>query len=421
MKVLIVNTSERVGGAAVAACRLAVALNAYGAKATMLVSDKETDRPWVVGLPKPRRNVAEFVWERFVIWIENKFSRKDLFSVSIANAGVDITRMPEFHDADIIHLHWINQGMLSLKGIRKIVESGKPIVWTMHDMWNMTGICHYAGDCDHFVASGCKDCPIIPGLPGLFPSSERVFKKKERLYASSQISFVACSKWLEKKARGSKLLSAMSLTNIPNPIDTKIFAPAEASSIRQKHHLPTDRKLLLFGSMKVIDKRKGISYLIEACEILFRKYESERQQIAVVVLGGQADGIASQIPFPVYPVGFMNNQKDIAEIYNAVDLYVSPSLEDNLPNTIMEALACGTPCVGFEVGGIPEMIVHRVNGYIARYKSAEDLADGIYWSLFDADTPSLRENARRKVLSDYSESVVSEKYINLYRSRLNKQ
>lgn len=417
MNVLIVNTSEKVGGAAVAASRLASALNSNGTKTSMLVSQKLSEKTWVVGLPKFWKYKLDFIWERFVIWMENKFSKKDLFSVSIANAGEDITQTAEFQNADIIHLHWINQGMLSLNGIRKIVRSGKPIVWTMHDMWNMTGICHYTGDCDHYKTSECSHCPIIPGL-GILTSSVRTYKRKEKLYTSSNISFVACSQWLEVTARNSKLLSKSSLTNIPNPINTELFSPTESSLIREKYQLPQDKKLLLFGSMKVTDKRKGMHYLIEACRLFCTDYSLQKDQVEVVLLGSRSEEIIDQMPFPVHSVGFINNEKDIAEIYNAVDLFVTPSLEDNLPNTIMEALSCGTPCVGFNVGGIPEMIDHQINGYIADYKSAEDLATGIYWTLFQANTQSLTENARNKVLTHYSENVIAEKYINLYQSKL---
>ena len=150
MKVLLVNTSERTGGAAVACHRLLDALNKQGIEATMLVRDKQTDNPHVIALRKPFYMKLCFLWERFVIWANNLFSRKNLFTVSIANTGADITRLPAFKEADIIHLHWVNQGMLSLKDIRKILASGKPVVWTMHDMWPCTAICHHAQRCNRY-------------------------------------------------------------------------------------------------------------------------------------------------------------------------------------------------------------------------------------------------------------------------------
>jgi hypothetical protein len=140
VRVLIVNTSERTGGAAVAANRLMMALNNNGVKAKMLVRDKESDSLTVVGLPKSPMLNWHFLWERLVIFFHCRFSRKHLFEIDLANSGSDITKLREFQEADVIHLHWINQGMLSLSGIRKILKSGKPVVWTMHDIWPATAI-----------------------------------------------------------------------------------------------------------------------------------------------------------------------------------------------------------------------------------------------------------------------------------------
>ena len=143
MRILIVNTSENVGGAAVAANRLMEALNNNGVKAKMLVMKKTTDHITVVGLPHAWLQRLHFLWERFVIYCHLHFSRHNLFAIDIANAGTDITSLREFKEADLIHLSWINQGMLSLADIKRIVRSGKPVVWTMHDLWTATGICHY--------------------------------------------------------------------------------------------------------------------------------------------------------------------------------------------------------------------------------------------------------------------------------------
>src|SRR5574344_2559131 len=160
MRVLIVNTSEKTGGAAVAANRLMEALKNNGVKAKMLVREKETEQITVVGLPGSWRLQWHFLWERLVIFIYSHFRRDHLFEIDIANSGTDITSLPEFKEADVIHLNWINQGFLSLKGIRKILESGKPVVWTLHDMWEFTGVCHYAADCENFKAH-CHDCPLL--------------------------------------------------------------------------------------------------------------------------------------------------------------------------------------------------------------------------------------------------------------------
>jgi glycosyltransferase involved in cell wall biosynthesis len=412
MRVLLVNTSERIGGAAIAANRLMEALKNNGIKAKLLVRDKQTDEISVVGLNKKEHD-KHFMWERFMIWRANHFKKDNLFAVDIADAGTDITKIREFQQADVIHLHWINQGMLSLKNIQKILLSGKPVVWTMHDMWPCTGICHHARECTNYQTV-CRQCPYLYGGGSDKDLSTKVFYQKRDLYKTAPITFVACSHWLENLAHKSTLLAGQTVLCIPNPINTTFFRPQDKKEARAKCMLPAQGKLLLFGSVKVSDKRKGIDYFIEACKILNEKHPELKESLSVVVFGNQSEQLEQALPFRVYPLNFVNNDRDLVNIYNAVDLYATPSLEENLPNTIMESMACGVPCVGFNIGGIPEMIDHRENGYVAEYKSAEDFANGIHWVLAEADYSHLSEQAAHKAAVSYSEGAVAKQYIQIY-------
>ena len=413
MRVLLINTSERIGGAAVAASRLMEALKNNGIKAKLLVRDKQTEQITVVALRRSWKLVWKFVWERIVIWKANRFKKNNLFAVDIANAGTDITSLPEFQQADVIHLHWINQGMLSLKNLEKILASGKPVVWTMHDMWPCTGICHHARECEGYRQE-CGSCPFLYGNGHRHDLSYRVFRRKQRLYHDYPLTFVTCSHWLEEKARQSALTTGHKIVCIPNPLNINLFKPHNKVTARERLKLPSNKKLILFGSVKITDKRKGIDYLIGSCNILANKHAELKDQLAVVAFGKQSGQLADLLPFKVYPLDFVQDEHQLVDIYNAVDLFVTPSLEENLPNTIMEAMACGTPCVGFNVGGIPEMIDHLHNGYVAQYKSSDDFANGIYWALTDPDYPNLCEQASRKAASQYSESSVAKRYIDLY-------
>ena len=332
--------------------------------------------------------------------------------MDIANTGTDIPSLPEFRQADVIHLHWVNQGLLSLKDLRKIFLSGKPVVWTMHDMWPVTGICHHAGDCTHYQAQ-CHDCPLLY-RGHRHDLSYKTFVKKQQLYKDANITFVACSRWLEELAKKSALTLGHTVTNLPNPINTNLFHPTDKVAARRKLNLPEDKRLLLFSSMKITDKKKGIDYLVEACRLLHEKQPGFCEKLAVVVVGKESQQYADLFPFPVYCLSYIGKEKEMTAVYNAVDLFVTPSLQENLPNTIMEAMSCGVPCVGFCIGGIPEMIDHLHNGYVARYRSAEDLANGLCWSLTEGDYQSLSTEARRKVLSTYTEHVVAMKYIGIY-------
>ena len=217
-----------------------------------------------------------------------------------------------------------------------------------------------------------------------------------------------------ERARKSALFSGHAITSIPNPINTNLFKPHSKKAAREKCRLPQDSKLVLFGSVKIMDTRKGVEYMIKACKLLAEKHPELKDQLGVVAFGNQSQQLQNMLPFKVYPLDFVSNEHQLVDIYNAVDLFVTSSLEENLPNTIMEAMSCGIPCVGFNVGGIPEMIDHLHNGYVAQYKSAEDFANGIYWILTEPEYTTLSEQACRKAVSNYSESAIAKRYIDVY-------
>ena len=415
MRVLIVNTSERTGGAAVAASRLMKALNNNGVKAKMLVRDKESDALTVVELPKSPILHWHFFWERIIIFLRLHFSRKHLFDIDIANVGSDITRLREFQEADVIHLHWINQGMLSLNGICKILQSGKPVVWTMHDIWPATGICHLTLGCRYFV-NRCANCKYLPGGGSRNDLASRIWQKKQQMQADETIYYVACSRWLESEAKSSALLKGQKITSIPNPIDTHIYKKGNKQEARQRLGLPLDKKLILFASQRVTNEYKGMSYLVDALTTC--QSPCEKTSCEIVILGGHAEEVVEQLPMKVHPLGYVNDEQRIVDVYNAADVFVLPSLSENLPNTIMEAMACGVPCVAFKVGGIPEEIDHLKNGYVAAYRDAADLAKGITWVLQEADYESLSQQAIHKVMQCYSQQSVAVKYIDVYQQAM---
>jgi glycosyltransferase involved in cell wall biosynthesis len=392
------------------------ALNNYGVKAKMLVRDKETDTLTVVGLPQSSRLRWHFLWERFVVFCRLHFQRRHLFEVDIANTGSDITKLREFQEADIIHLHWINQGMLSLNGIRKILRSGKPVVWTMHDSWPATAICHVTLGCRNFTTR-CQNCRLLPGNGSASDLSSTIWQKKWKMLEEENIYYVACSRWLESEAKKSALLKGQKITSVPNPIDTHIYKKGDKLAARQRLGLPPDSRLILFASQRVTTENKGMTYLIEACRQLADLTKCQTP-CEVMILGGHAEEVVEQLPMKAYPLGYVNDEQRIVDVYHAADVFVLPSLSENLPNTIMEAMACGVPCVGFKVGGIPEEIDHKRNGYVAEYRSAEDLARGVRWILTEADYESLSRNAVHKVVQNYSQQSVALRYAEVYQQAL---
>ena len=413
MRVLIVNTSENTGGAAVAANRLMDALNNNGVKAKMLVRDKSTENITVASLPHSPLLQWHFLWERWCAFWHLHFSTHHLWEIDIACAGADITKTREFQEADVIHLSWVNQGMLSLKSIRKIIKSGKPVVWTMHDLWPATGICHYARECNRYVSS-CGNCPLLPHKGSKHDLSYKVFKRKMNLYRHSDIYFVTCSKWLERQAKKSALFTGLHLTNIPNPIDTRVFCPHDKEEARHLAGLPVDKKIILFVSQKVTDERKGANFFVEAIDKMVSLHPEMKDDTVIAILGGHSEDVADKLALQAYPLGYVSDERTIVSVYNSVDAFVLPSLEDNLPNTITEAMACGVPSVGFRVGGIPEMIDHEKNGYVANYRDTDDLAKGIYWVMEEADGEKLKAACLQKVAHHYSQHTVAMNYIEVY-------
>ncbi|MGM9712627.1 MAG: glycosyltransferase family 4 protein [Prevotella sp.] len=396
-KVLIISTYRNAGGAAIAASRLTKALQGRGVETEMMVSRKGV----IKGKSMP------FVMERMSIFAHNLFSTKHLYAIDTACCGEDILKTEAFRSADVIHLHWINQGMLSLKTIRRIIDSGKRVVWTMHDAWAATGICHLTMGCDHFMRE-CGDCQYLR-LRGAADLSHRVWKKKQALYADHRMTFVTCSRWLRGEAMRSSLLAGQDVRVVPNPIDTAFYAPQDKASSRDALRLPHDKKLLLFVAQSVSNPYKGMDYLVEAIKM------TGDEDIELVMLGSRETGISERLEGTrVHAMGYISDPDTIRKAYSAADAFVLPSLSENLPNTIMEAMACGTPCVGFAVGGIPEMIGHKENGYVARYRDAADLAEGLAYVLQNAS--GLGTRCREKVEKEYSEAAVAEKYIKIYES-----
>ena len=413
MRVLIVNTTERQGGPAIAAYRLTEALKNNGIKAKMLVRRKSTEQLTTVLAERSVANRLSVLWERFLVALHTHFRRNRIYAIDLGHSGGDITELPEFKQADVIHLHWVNDGMLSLSSIEKIIASGKPIVWTLHDMWPFKGVCHYAHDCDHYTEH-CHDCSQLNSRKHS-DVAFRTFERKAQLLKGVHIRFVACSRWLGNMASNSRLLQGKRVECIPNVININLFRPRDKQQAREALGLPIDKRLILFSSHTLSDERKGFHYLREAAIRLAAEHPEWKGRLGIVIVGKDMNpAMCHDIPLDVYPLNYIADEKKMADAYNAVDLYAIPSLQDNLPNTVMEAMACGVPCIGFNVGGIPEMIDHLHNGYIAEYKNVSDLAGGIHWLLTEGEYDILSREAARKAATTYGENNIAMKYIAIY-------
>ena len=416
MKVLIINTSERTGGAAVAANRLTEALIVNGVKAKMLVRNLSEESSMHVSQTGTwLQNKWNFLFERFVIWMRNRFDRQNLFKVSIANTGLDLTKTHEFQDADIIHLHWVNQGFLSLRGIEKILKSGKPVVWTMHDMWEATGICHHAYDCKNFETE-CRNCPFLRN-PGARDLSYQIFKKKQRVLETVKqgrgLTFVAVSNWLADRARQSALIGGLPITVIPNSISLSRFKMTDRDDARTALDV-SEPYVISFGAARIDDPIKGFDYLVDALQILVKSGRLRRKELRLLLFGDVRDvTVFSQLPVPYTYLGYISDEDQLSLIYSASNATVSSSLYETFGQTLIEAMACGSIPVSFGGCGQADIISHRQTGYLAERLSADSLAEGIDWALKAQLVP---RELRRSVSRRYVDSVVANQYYELYKS-----
>jgi len=414
MKVVHLSTSDLIGGAAIACKRIVDAQALNGIDANLLVQKKVSYDPRVYStttniFSKLEYNLRLVLDEGYIRLLTNQ-SRGRFTNPVI---GTDLSYHSHIVSADIINLQWINGGFLSLDTINKIGTFGKPIFWTFHDMWAFTGGCHYVSDCQNYLTE-CSNCPSLK-FSSKNDVSYRIFNRKKEIFDKLNLTIITTSKWLSGEAARSTLLKKKKVFVIPTPIDSEIFKPGVSHSSRRLLNLPYDKKIILFGAMNLKDVRKGFRYLIDALQILNKT--KNLFDIELAVFGKLDEKVLRDIPYKVNQLGRLKTDKEIIAAYNAADVFVAPSLEDNLPNTIMESMSCGKPVVAFNIGGIPDMIDHLENGYLAQSRSVEDLANGINWYFDNPENINkLRHSAREKVLKNYSLALVAKKYEDLYNS-----
>lgn len=399
------------GGAGVAATRLHRALNKHGVFARLLVDQLSSQEEGVVGISASpalkRKYWIRFAAERLYFFPYER-DRSVRFAFSPARIGVDLSNHPLVKQAEVIHLNWVNFGFQSIHTLEKLLELGKPVVWTLHDMWTFTGGCHYSRGCDNF-STHCQYCSFLR-KPDRYDLSFQIFEQKKRLFERYPITLVCPSEWLADLARQSTLAKNMRVEVIPYAIDSTVFKPHDKMETRNKLGLPSGKKLVLFGSANIRDPRKGFSYLREALEVV------KDLDLEIVTFGKSAPEAFDGLGVPFHNLGILDSETKIAAAYSAADVMVVPSLEDNLPNTVMESMSCGTPVVGFRTGGIPDMIDHEINGFVAELKSADALAEGIRWVLQHNNDGRISTKSRAKVVASYAESVIAARYKELYKS-----
>ncbi len=414
MRILHIINSDTRGGAPKAAYSLHRALLSVGVDSGMLVQRKFSDDD------KVNSYNSNFIQTQLTnnrmlldIFQMKLFTKEDKGRFSFASVGKDISDNPIIKEADVLHLHWINEGYLSLSSLQKLVKLGKQIIWTLHDMWAFTGGCHYSAGCKLYE-NICRNCPCLKN-PSTKDFSTTLQHKKAEVYKELKPTFVTCSNWLAQIAKSSSLLKDYEVMAIPNPIDINIYKPLNKKAIRQKLGLSENKKYILFGTLNLNEERKGFKKLVEALNLLFTKHQDIKEKTELLIYGTASEEKIKLLPVKVNSFGRITEVRHLAECYNAADVFVAPSLEDNLPNTVMESLACGIPVVAFNIGGMPDMIEHKKNGYLAEPFSIQEVANGLVWILKDNEAnKNLSLQAREKVVESFTFQKVANRYKDVY-------
>lgn len=293
--------------------------------------------------------------------------------------GSNISELEVVKEADVIYVHWVLNGFLSLKNIEQLVKLNKPIIFFMHDMWTITGGCHHSFGCDKYMKH-CHNCKFFIGDKENDLSTSE-FKSKKKLFSTyDNVYFIAPSKWLFNCAKQSALTKEKPVFYIPNYLDDKVFKPFEKNVAKQILNFEKEDIVIAFGAISIDSPYKGWKYLQKALDLLHEN--ANYKNVSILIFGsGYKKEVAEAIPFKTKFMGFLTNEYATNLMYNAADVFIAPSLAEVFGYVILESLRCGTPVVAFNTGGIPDLIKHKNNGYLAEYKDSKDLASGIKYCI----------------------------------------
>lgn len=420
MKIAILNTTDT-KGAGKAAYRLWEAIKGNGSKGEshFIVQKRKGGRQeGIIPLKASKLSKIPYLirslFENYLIKRYNKQTNN--FSLGLFGIHSMDQKLSNYQ---VIHLHWINDNFISLKELERIGSLNKPVFWTLHDLWPITGGCHYNANCRKFEHY-CHHCPELNSGNNK-DLSYKTWSQKKLIYDQLQPIFIAPSQWMAKEIEKSSLGSAYPVHVIPNGIDHQMYKPRDKAESRRYFNLPYDKKLILFGAVNAIeDDRKGFNELVKSLQLLDDQIDLETNNIELLVFGNQSESISESLSTKIHYLGPLSTEEALINCYNAANFLVIPSKQDNLPNTIMEALACGTPCIGFNTGGIPEMIEHGKTGFIAETGNSQDLAKKIKSAinLTDDEFYTFKEACREKVLTNYTYSHIANQHLTLYQEYL---
>lgn len=401
-------------GAGKAAYRLHRGLREIGVDSSMVVMCKKTTDGLVYELPSdvagsPDKwwGLLSSLWQKKLLNYPDRGQDSELFSDFFAAISLE-PQSEEIRSADIVNLHWV-AGLFDDIAMPRILY-GKKVIWTLHDMNPFTGGCHYSAECTRFEAS-CGECPqIVSADPE--DISFAGWLQKRNAYRNLDITVVSPSRWLGACSSKSSLLGHFHHRIIPNGLPLNTFKPLERQRIRAALGIKQDARIVLFCADSTSTRRKGFSYLLDALYVLSESGRGNNLTLAIV---GSHDSGPDFCGYPELIFGHIDSEEQMAVIYNLADVFVLPSLEDNLPNTVVEALGCGTPIAAFDVGGVPDMVDHKVTGYLAQTRDVTALAGAIEWCINSAPA-DIRQKCRDRAETFFSLEAQANNYLELYES-----
>lgn len=404
MKVLHINQSDISGGAAIAGYRLHQGLLAEGIDSRMLVGTMKTDSDRIASVPRKPRFENQL----------NRFTRYSGLNYINLFSSFNIPNHKFYQDADILNFHNLHTGYFNYLAIPTLTKT-KPAVFTLHDMWSFTGHCAYSYDCDRWEI-GCGKCPYLETYPAIYRDSTSLeWKLKNWVYSKSNLTIITLSNWLTEQSKTS-MLNRFPIYHIPNGIDTNAYQPLDRQLCKAVLDIPSNKRVLLFGADSLKDQRKGGNLLLKTLQQLPQFLKSET---VLLTFGNGSETITSELGMRTINLGYINSDRLKSIAYAAADLFVFPTRADNLPLVLQESMACGTPMVSFDIGGVPDLVRHMVTGYLAKPEDAKDFCKGIVMLLEDEQLrQTMSANCRTIALAEYSLELQAKRYIELYKKIL---
>jgi glycosyltransferase involved in cell wall biosynthesis len=405
MKILHIVGGELSNGAARGAYWLHSGLQKMDVKSKVFTNSKNTlGDESVVSITKSKKGkIINIIRDQMGSLPCLFYSQREKFIFSTGIFGANFTKTKEYKEADVIHLHWIN-GLVNIKDLKKIK---KPIIWTMRDMWPMTGGCHVAESlkCERYKV-GCGKCKQL-NSNWRFDLSYFILKRKKK-YLPKNIRIIGISSWLSEKAKESDLFKKFNVRTIHNNINADIFFPIDKKNAKNIVGLKTEKKVILVGSAALSVPWKGFSKYLEAIQRL------DSEKYFLCLFGNVDKRVVESLGFEYKSFGFLHDSISLRLVYSAADVFVAPSIMDAFGKTIAESMACGTPTVCFNSTGPKDIVTHKVDGYKAQPYNAVELATGIEWVLNALNYDELCQNARDKVIKKFDSQVIAKQYIKLY-------